>query len=732
MQKIMIAAFLLFSTKAYTQTDFYYGFDTRVEVKADPGIFCLRINESPEHSDILNDFEILKTLDKKTYVVTLKNGRARDELINEEGIISILPVCRLEDNSMIYITEQILYKANEGVSEAAVNRALKSLQLISLQKGEAMNSARVRKGDNTLQVANALYETGLFLYVHPDFYVAMQEYGYTPNDTYFDMQFYLKNTGQTIQDGHSGTAGIDINVTNAWDITKGDNNIVIAVPDRGCTSNHPDLPNARQVRLNGSNMIPGNATPNDPSPQLFENHGNACAGIIAASQDNNEGISGIAPNCKIMPIALELDGAAAASTWAGAITFADNNNAKIISGSFGRDNKLPNFIPALVTAITTAISHNIVVVFASGNSASHTASQNGSVGFPANANIPGLICIAACDRNGAQANYSPDGSEVDLVAPSNKNNKAALGEGNEIWTIDMPDVSVSAGWNPCSFDCSGPSYTGEVLPSTGPNYKSYTGRFGGTSAAAPQIAGVAALMLSVNPCLTPLAVEDILKITARKIGTAPYVIGRNNKFGYGLVDANAAIENARTKYLQNVTETSTVNYFRPQVKAGFYVTSFAATGNYIIASGAHATIQAADEITLADGFQAILGSEAEFSIVSSNPPCSQYSSRHVSAQLTEEARDMAIEAIVDRQIDGVLESIDVYPNPSTGFFTITTRALDHCVIEIYNVLGKRVEVVDLKNNYSDVTIDLSGYAKGIFMVNIISGKTKIARKIVLQ
>ncbi|MFK5037028.1 S8 family serine peptidase, partial [Klebsiella pneumoniae] len=75
----------------------------------------------------------------------------------------------------------------------------------------------------------------------------------------------------------------------------------VAVLDQGVTANHPDLPNARQVRLNGSNFIIGENA-NDPTPNGNDNHGNACAGIIAATQNNNEGISGIAPNVRIMPI----------------------------------------------------------------------------------------------------------------------------------------------------------------------------------------------------------------------------------------------------------------------------------------------------------------------------------------------------------------------------------------------------------------------------------------------
>jgi subtilisin family serine protease len=108
---------------------------------------------------------------------------------------------------------------------------------------------------------------------------------------------------------------------------QGNNNIIIAVLDDGLTADHPDLPNTRQVRLNGSNF--GDGDPNNPSPSGNHNHGNACAGIIGATQNNNEGISGIAPNCRIMPIRIfNSDGSSITQNrLADAINFARTNGA---------------------------------------------------------------------------------------------------------------------------------------------------------------------------------------------------------------------------------------------------------------------------------------------------------------------------------------------------------------------------------------------------------------------
>ena len=155
-------------------------------------------------------------------------------------------------------------------------------------------------------------------------------------------------------DGHFGTVDADIDAPEAWSITRGNNNIIIAVLDEGLTPNHSDLPNTRQIRLNGSNF--GDGDPNNPSPTGNNNHGNASAGIIAAIQNNNEGITGIAPNCRIMPIRIfNTDGSGITpERLAAAINFARLNGAHIISNSWGYSSTNPNFYPVIRDAIIVA------------------------------------------------------------------------------------------------------------------------------------------------------------------------------------------------------------------------------------------------------------------------------------------------------------------------------------------------------------------------------------------
>jgi len=189
-----------------------------------------------------------------------------------------------------------------------------------------------------------------------------------------------------------------------------------------------------------------------------------------------------------------------------------------------------------------------VVVFAAGNTANHAGGKAGVIAFPANVNIPGVLTVGASDRNDKQANYSPssnlNSSEnqiIDIVAPSSS---TISGSDFDVWTIDIPG---SGGYNSVVYGS---------LPSSGTNYEAYTGHFGGTSASTPQVAGVAALMLSINPELTQIQVANIIRSTARKANTSTYTYttqtnskilpGKtyNARMGYGVLDAFAAVNSA--------------------------------------------------------------------------------------------------------------------------------------------------------------------------------------------
>lgn len=242
-------------------------------------------------------------------------------------------------------------------------------------------------------------------------------------------------------------------------------------------------------------------------------HGIACAGIIGASHDNALGIKGVAPNVYLIPVkifqnpvnpAFGFTGVeiAAAITWAVA---GNGGNADILSNSWGSDIQGfsdGNIQVALNNARTGGRNgKGTIIVFSSGN---FQLAWHG-VAFPGNQ--LNNITVGAINNQGGIWDYSSSGPEMDLVAPS-----GALNNTGNVTTTD---------W----------MYGNGVDP------QDYTTTFGGTSAAAPQVAGVAALMLSVNPNLTEPQVRAKLQQTATDMGTG----GFDNRFGYGRLNAYAAV-----------------------------------------------------------------------------------------------------------------------------------------------------------------------------------------------
>src|SRR5690606_16115882 len=179
-----------------------------------------------------------------------------------------------------------------------------------------------------------------------------------------------------------------------------------------------------------------------------------------------------------------------ANVFADAIDFATINGADILSNSWGYGTSDPNYQPVIVSAINTAINNGKLVLFAAGNTANQINGNNGYITFPGSGNIENLITVGASDRNNNQANYSPDGIGLEISAPSHTAyNTQITGESYNIWTIDIPGSNY--GYNSWRDYAGGLPTNGEILPNYGTNYADYTGRMGGTSAATPEVAGVA-------------------------------------------------------------------------------------------------------------------------------------------------------------------------------------------------------------------------------------------------
>lgn len=416
---------------------------------------------------------------------------------------------------------------------------------------------------NSLTASNNIYQTGKVIYCTPNFLAKTELASYTPTDPYYGKQYYLKNTGQLINDGHSGTSGADINVEPAWDITTGDSNVIVAVIDGGF-EDHIDLPLSRQVRPKGCNISNHNGyfDPDDPiwrNGKVLE-HGTACMGIIAASH-NNIGIAGIAPKCKVMPIRVEIGGSATLTNHVDAVNMAIDSGAQVLNCSFGSKTRIKNIWPAYNIAIQNAIDKGLSIVYSTMNYANMANLNPGFVGYPANATdiIDGLLSVGATDRYGYRTNYSPVDVPIDICGVSSKAaNWQIAGEAPDIWTLDIYKFWGANTWSdtPSSRNDATGTYLpahGEMLPNYGPDSLEFSGRFSGTSAAAPQVAGVIALMKSVNSCLKPRSIKDILITTADKVGGYRYDWkGRSMHTGYGRLNAGNAVAIAQSMYSQNI------------------------------------------------------------------------------------------------------------------------------------------------------------------------------------
>ena len=323
-----------------------------------------------------------------------------------------------------------------------------------------------------------------------------------------------------------------VKALEAWDITTGSPNIIVAILDSGVDWMHPDLglgsDNYQNIYLNPGedtwakqdNPTTGNHLDDDNNGFIddwkgwhFVNnsndsrdlyyHGTFVAGLLGAKTDNNQGVAGIAggkngEGVKLLAYNIG-DYAPSSSALVDAIVAAVDNGAKIIQLSV-------NVAPSLdiEEAIQYATENNVVVVCASGNQYAST------VVFPAS--NPNVIAVGATDRDNYRADFYNYGDDLDVVAPG----------------VDLYSTNLNNGYK---ID-------------------------GGTSFAAPIVSGVCALLLSINPNLTRQQVRYIIESTCQKVN--PYLPANpsgydyqiesdrpngtwNIEMGYGLIDANAAV-----------------------------------------------------------------------------------------------------------------------------------------------------------------------------------------------
>ncbi|MCX7568398.1 S8 family peptidase [Tumebacillus sp. DT12] len=269
-----------------------------------------------------------------------------------------------------------------------------------------------------------------------------------------------------------------IGADKAWQISTGDPKVIIAVVDTGVDLDHPDL---KGQLTEGWNAIDGSNVPQDDN-----GHGTHVAGVIAARTNNLEGIAGIDWAGKIMPIkTMGADGSGSVVDIADGVIWAVDHGATVVNLSLGEYSDSDY----LHEAIRYAYDKGAVVLAAMGNDGIPEPS------YPAA--YPEAIAVAANDETTESATFSNFG----------------------------PHCSVSA--------------PGVAIPSTYPDRRYVA--LSGTSMATPHVAGLAALIRSVNPDLTPDQVREILEQTSDDLGPS----GFDDYYGHGQINIGRALNAAR-------------------------------------------------------------------------------------------------------------------------------------------------------------------------------------------
>jgi thermitase len=304
---------------------------------------------------------------------------------------------------------------------------------------------------------------------------------FVPDDTYYSTAYASSHYGNVAQ-----WAPPAVSAPAAWGVSIGDSNTVIAIVDTGVDDTHPDL----------ASKIVGEYSYVGRSAKDGFGHGTHCAGIAAAATNNNVGIAGMCPNCGILSVkVLDDQGSGYMSDVASGITYAASHGARVISLSLGGSGRSET----LHSALDYAIANNALPVCAMGN--------NGS---SSNTPEPGYwhdcLSVIATDQNGAKASFSNYGVKADVAAPG---------------------VAILS---------TMPTYPVTLTSTYG--YRTNYDALSGTSMATPMIAGIAGLVLSENPSLTPTQVAGIIEASS---GDG---VSWNPNLAFGVINAYKAVSSA--------------------------------------------------------------------------------------------------------------------------------------------------------------------------------------------
>ncbi|WII72995.1 S8 family serine peptidase [Bdellovibrio sp. 22V] len=360
-------------------------------------------------------------------------------------------------------------------------------------------------------VVKSLSQNPLVDIVEPNYIYRINR---APNDPMLGQLWGMINTGQQDSQRRAGIAGVDIGAEQAWDITTGSKDVIVAVIDTGLNYNHPDLKDnvwVNEAELNGqagidddgngivddihgANFVNANAPTGNPLDD--HGHGSHCSGTIGATGNDGKGIVGVAWNVRIMGVKfLSASGSGSLDGALKGIDYATKMGAKIMSNSWGGG----GYSETLKQAIERSNAAGALFVAAAGNESNN---NDANPTYPATYDVPNVLSVAAVDNRGQIASFSNYGR-----------NKVHVG---------APGVNIVSSITDSAYDS-----------------------WSGTSMATPHVSGMAVLLATNEPNLTNVEMKN------RIIATSKPVAGLRGKVKGGMANAYAMLTNTLPEPDQN-------------------------------------------------------------------------------------------------------------------------------------------------------------------------------------
>lgn len=454
--------------------------------------------------------------------------RAMSRLRAENSVVHHIYRDRQASENEYLITESFFIKFRPNTLDHRIREYFEAEHLVVEQDmGNMTYLVRVTDatGRNPIRTANAAASRDDVEYAEPNLVRRVTRFAFIPPDTLFSTQWHLHTPADVLPDL---VAGAGISASEAWDLTRGRRDIVVAVADDGFDLTHPDFQGEGKVvaRLNAtirSNGISAGIDWDDDvhprsAPNQFESgdyHGTPCLGV-AVAEGNGTGTVGVAPNCALVAVRFPLSMSDAHFV----LMFQKISPlADVVSCSWGYGPADAPMSTALSEAIATLAGtggrrgKGLIICVAAGNNNcpvqdltnTRTYQFRGSFGLQSYsgpidrwiAAHPDVITVSASTSRKTRSAYSSWGRQICVCAPSDN------------W--DDLNQSTPPGLGIVTTDNEGFGLNTDFTAGS-----RFTSRFGGTSSATPTVAGVCALVLSANASLTALEVRQLLQRTADK------------------------------------------------------------------------------------------------------------------------------------------------------------------------------------------------------------------------